>query len=373
MEKHFKGHESDESKSDYEEIQKIDQRVQELDPLLLDSFLIHDLPELNNSGNIESILKIVDSLDLEVKRLEEFSLEEAMAAVRDLNMILSSLRRHNFDLSKVSKIEKALIFLSQKTGEVPTDTVFSYGTRNPQNERMRTFTNLPEEKLFIGSFQIGMVNLPSAIKSLEESQQLSSSDDTFAEKVNAARESFEAMIKAVAEVRRKITPEVFTNKLRPFFEPKTINGKTYQASGGAQMPIILIDQILWGSDINDPAYKKYLSEGIQYQPHFLREKGELFSGNKALVGRIISEVKATDLSDAHKKDVAKKSLTAIYDLLSFVEKFRIPHLKMAEANMQIRPGGSVGSGGYDTSILHFLLDHISEAKRNVFDELNKLK
>lgn len=361
-----------EQKSGYEGILEIDYKVQMLDPLSLDSFLVNQLPSLNGEGNTQGLVDIIDSLDLRPERLSSFSLEESLAAVRDLNMILSSLRRHGRNLGKNSKIEQALIFLSKKTQEVPTDTVFSYGTRNPQNERMRTFTELQEERLFIESFRSGMISLPSAIKALEEATSLSLSDIAFGEKIKSAQKSFEKMIGAIVGVQRNITPELFTTQLRPFFEPKNIGGTTYKAPGGAQMPIVLIDQLLWGSDVKDEIYRQYFYENVQYQPVFLRQKAELFSNIPSLIHRITKELETVDTRNTTELKIIKSSLVAVYDLLSFVEKFRKPHLKIAEANMALRPSGSVGSGGYDVNILKFLLGHVVEAKKTISDELAKI-
>jgi len=355
--------------SGYEKMLEIDERVKRLDPLLLDNFLVNFLPKVNEKGDIEKIMSVINSLDLSPERLKRFSLEESLAAVRDLNMLFSSLRKNGYNLGKNSKIEKALIILSQKTQEVPTDTVFSYGTRNPTDARMRTFTGLKEERLFIESFRNGMINLPSAIKALEELTDLSLDDIMFSEKVKSAQKSFEEMISAIVAVRRNITPELFTMQLRPFFEPKKIGGKVYQASGGAQMPIVLIDQLLWGSGVENEMYKKYFDENIQYQPIFLREKAELFSKQQPLIQRALKVLEKINMDDKGRLEIIKKSLQSIYDLLSFIEKFRKPHLKIAEDNMRIRPEGSVGSGGYDVAILHFLLENITLYKNIISKKL----
>ena len=358
---------------DYEAIAELDKRVQELDPLSLDSFLENSLHIANKTGNVQGIVDVVNFLDLTPSTLARFSLEESLAAVRDLNMIFSSLRRHNYDFKQNNKIEQALILLANRTNEVPTDTVFSYGTRNPQGPRIRTFTSLPEEKLFIGSFKEGMVKLPIAIKALEGLTNLRIDDARFGENIKLAQGAFEEMVTAIVKVRKTITPELFTNELRPYFEPKSVDGKTYQAPGGAQMPIVLIDQLLWGSSVDEEMYKHYFNENMQYLPVFLRKKADMFSQIKPIVDRINEDLKNLSVYNTAALAIVQQSLTSILSLLLFIEKFRIPHMKIAEENIRIRPKGSVGSGGYDTVILKFLLDHTTESKRLIISNLSKIE
>ncbi len=357
----------------YEQSIAIDKRVQLLDPLELDSLLIEELPRFNMEVKPEALIERMEGLSIDSKKLHSLSPEEAMAATRDLSMVASSLRRHNRSLGEIPYLESALITLSKRTLEVPADTVFSYGTRNPIGERTRTFTTFPEERLFIDSFREGMVNLPLALSTLEKVQNTKVDNLEFAPLVREVASNFEAMVSAIVRVRKAISPEFFTKELRPYFEPKTIGGRIYKAPGGAQMPIILIDQALWGASESNPMYLGYYRENLAYQPHILRDRESSIIKEVPIITRVFQELESSDLNIESTKKVAIESLTAAHELLLFVEQFRRPHLKIAQDNMALRPAGAVGSGGYDIEILEFLLTHISAAKQKVAEKLKTLK
>lgn len=158
---------------------KTDETVRGLDPLGLDSFMVQELPKLNKKRNIWEIINKVRQVTSSSGLFKIFSVNDALAATRDLGIIAASLAKHSIDLASVPALEQSLIELSNRTGEVPRDTVFSYGPRNPQGDRMRTFTGTKEEKKFITSFVDGMKPLSSCIQHLMATLEVSILDGLF--------------------------------------------------------------------------------------------------------------------------------------------------------------------------------------------------
>lgn len=343
----------------------LDREVQEHDPLGLDKFMVNKLHRLNNEGNVDAITQVLDQVTTRIEPLMHFTIRDALAATRDLGMIAASIVRHGTNLNTLPNLEYWLVCLSKITGEVPRDTVFSYGPRNCREERMRTFTGTPEERLFIKSFNQGMSKLGFCTLNLLKACEYSILEPEFAVLLGQTRCDFKSMVDTMVVVRKKITPKYFSNYLRPYFPPLTIDGKTYMAPGGAQMPLILIDKILWGSTSKDAVYHAYYKDNLQYLPSVYKYLAEMMRPI-ALVDAALNEVGVTN---AHTSSTDRRhiiaSLRATHELLTEIQKFRTPHLRTAEENFRIRPAFSLGSGGYTPEILERLSRNIFEAKNRI--------
>lgn len=348
----------------YTDCLNTDRLVQNLDPLRMDDFLASELPKLNVEKRVGPLIELARKLVPTPDTATHLSSLEAMAAIRDLNMVASSLRRHEVNFDAVPNLEPALLVLANQASEVPSDTVTSYGPRNPEGSRMRAFTPHHEERLFIDSFRSGMNELLRVVEALETAQCLTIIDVLCGSELREAERRFQAMMTAIVAVRRHITPQFFTDELRPYFEPKVIGGRKYFAPGGAQMSLILVDQLLWGIAQSDGSLASYYQENLEYQPALLRARERMFVMKPPLVQQVVlrfvqGDVENVTLSDAQ---IIRQSLTAIEQILVAVEQFRVIHLRIARDNMAIRPLGSVGSGGYDTKLLTQLLEKTTNAR-----------
>ena len=348
----------------YADCSKENQLISDLDPLGADDFFVKDLPALNEIGNPSAIYTFFKPY-FYGKQVYGMSRLEAAAATRDIGMVASSLVRHSVSIQEFPDLEEFLVMLSVITDEVPADTVTSYGPRNPLNSRMRTFTGEPEEKLFISCVIEGMESLPVAVAALDTAQDLSPTDSEFSRMVDFSANNFSAMIVAITKVIICITPEYFTRKLRPYFEPKIIGGRTYLAPGGAQMPIILVDLALWGGRDNNPQYIRYWNENISYLPPSLRVRAQKIVRSNPLILKVAKELENLKLLKVSQKENIALALGSIDRLIVMLQKFRYPHLKIAEENMAIRQKGSVGSGGYDTEVLKLLIASSESARKTV--------
>lgn len=335
----------------------LDQSVSMLDPLDFDKYFINgNFSKLATSDDVGSLLvflsDVVGVITLEsIKSLDEVS---AMAAARDLNMVASVVTKFGVPMHQFPHLEELLLILAEKTNEVPTDTVFGYGSRNPVGSRQRSFTRTEEETLFIESFSAGMNGLVATLAGLETVQSMRISDSRYASLVKESVQYLKDMQEAILRVRKHITPDFFTNRLRPFFDPKSLRGQTYFAAGGAQMPVTMIDLLLWGIEDLDRTYVGYRNENLRYLPRSYRSKVEVIMGLPSILESFRTQTGRSIPSSSI--PVVISSIESLQELADQLIRFRGPHLSVAKANMKIRAQGSVGSGGYDVMILQYLIN-----------------
>jgi hypothetical protein len=343
----------------------LDSSIAKLDPLGLNKFFAKDFPSLSQNGETKKLTEFLTNRILEIGYENIINLDSisAMAAIRDLNMFASSLNRWGIQISEIPMLEEMLVSLSDSTRELPVDTVYTYGPRNPKGENRRFFTTCPEEKMFIDSFVEGMKNLPVCVAGLELLQITEPTNPNYAIIAEEVGSFFSLMVKSIVSVRRNIPAEVFTHQLRPFFDPKIVGGKKYFAPGGAQMPICLMDLILWGIETDDKNYVRYWNESIEYLPLAVRSKIAGIIGKQSII-TTLSNISLQSIPES-KRAILVKSIEGVIEVLLEMEKFRQPHLRIAEDNMKIRSTGSVGSGGYDSEILGYLLGKTKQARERL--------
>lgn len=340
----------------YKMAKMLDQSVQQLDPLCFDQYFeTGEFSRCTTAPTAEMIMSFVQRHVSQISFEVVASMGEvpAMAAARDLNMIASVVTRFGIPMHAVPHLESLLILLAEKTREVPTDTVFGYGSRNPGGRRRRSFTQTTEEELFINSFTDGMNSLVVTLAALETVQVMSLANGRYSLLVREAISGFQGMSEAILNVRKHVTPDFFTQKLRPFFEPKTIRRTTYFAAGGAQMPVTVVDLTMWGVEDTDRIYVGYRNENLRYLPQCYRSKLESVFRAPSILRAATAELEGQVSASARDNSLA--SLRALKDFADQIIKFRAPHFAVARANMKIRSEGSVGSGGYDLSILEYLI------------------
>lgn len=334
----------------------LDQNTATLDPLGLDQYFVSgSFSEAAMATDSAPILALVARVvvPIRVTIIDNLDEVEAMAAARDLNMFASAVTRFGVSLHQLPHLEELLLLLAEKTCEVPTDTVFGYGTRNPKGQRQRSFTKSEEESLFIDSFSSGMNGLMVTLAGLEMIQDMNITHPRFVQIVREASQYLRTMEEAILAVRQKITPEFFTNRMRPFFDPKVLQGNTYFAAGGAQMPVTMIDLLLWGVEDGDRAYVGYRNENARYLPRSYRSKVETIMTKPSILRSVAGQLDAGVMEKS--PDAVNEALIALREFADQMIRFRGPHLGIAKANMRMRTEGSVGSGGYTVSILEYLI------------------
>src|SRR5438445_2265854 len=94
----------------------------------------------------------------------------------------------------VPNFSETLIALSSNVAaQIPRDSFIDYTSRNPTNERERTFTSLPQERVFIESLRRGMSSLDSCLANMLIACTYPISDQEFALHLHSATVSFQMM------------------------------------------------------------------------------------------------------------------------------------------------------------------------------------
>ena len=332
--------------------------IQWLDPFNLDDFL-RKLPTLNNKWDLDWIVSYISNKILASSNsLDELSKSDALAGLRDFGLIAWSLQKHWVEISSIGGYQELMLKLSKIWSESPRDTVYSYWPRNPSDDRLRTYTNTEEEKKFINSFNWAIQWLYWTIWwLLERHQNIDKWNyEEWLKNMKSCEAWFSEMISWILKTRKSISPEIFTNKLRPYFDPITINGVSYDAPWWAQMPLIIIDLLLWGSDVSSDLYRWFLDNNLKYCPQQLAWiwKEKLFEPSAI--------TKLENMKNNQSDQIIRQQAKLIEKILNKILWFRMPHLKIAEANFNLRWKDEVWSWWYRPDILYHLITLTKQSK-----------
>ncbi|MFD2768543.1 monodechloroaminopyrrolnitrin synthase PrnB family protein [Micromonospora eburnea] len=317
----------------------LDASITTLDPLGADA-VMRSLPQANIAADTAWLHTRAVHLSQAATRIRDAA--PARAALRDLGMLTASLARHTGRGLAPPVVEAAMLHLGNIADEVPRETVYSYSTRNPRGPRRRSFTDTPGEHLFINEVSAASCGLDAAI---ERCRYLPEAADQH--EANAAAAIVHHHLRTFAAhlvtVKRHLTPQYFTGRLRPYFPALTIAGQTYYAPGGAQMPLLVIDVVLLNQAVTGELagwFEQYVDDNVIYLPPHHRALIDQARGNPGLA-RL-----------AHRYPHLR---TATGLLIDDLLRFRLPHRQLAQANMAIRDEGALGSGGYTTDALDQLV------------------
>src|SRR6266567_4208395 len=337
----------------------INQAIAEADPLGVDG-VFQRLPALNERHDIGEVKRALELAVAQVQNLPAWNFTQCSAAIRDLSMLGASLVRFGIEPADcVPGFSEVLLALSADVAaQIPRDSFIDYTSRNPGNERERTFTSLPQERVFIDSLRRGMSSLDSCLANMLTACTFPISRQEFATCLHATTASFQMMIDSIVQVKRGITPEVFTHHIRPYFESFRVGDRAFSAPSGAEMPILNIDQIIWGADCTDELYTTYFRANIIRLPAIYQEINQTFAGQKSLM-TVLKDRLASAIPLSHEE---RCSIQELHHLLTRMYTFRMPHYKVAEENVLLRQqewdGGQEvkGSSGFGLLETKYVLD-----------------
>jgi len=345
--------------------QAINQAIADADPLDVDGSL-RLLPLLNERKEIAAIGELLEQTITRAQKQRKEDFIHSSAAIRDICMFAASLICYGIEPNeRVPEFSQTLLDYSTITqSHIPRDSFIDYTSRNPAGNRERHFTTRSEEGVFIDSLRRGMAALDASLQELMHACQYSFAQQDFADHCSAAAHNFQIMIDAIVQVKRGITTEVFTHYIRPFFEPFMVEGRAYSAPSGAEMSILNIDLIIWGSDCYDELYTPYVQANIIRLPTVYQEICQLFVGKKSL----ITMLQDIAMSGRHLCKDERNSVRALHSLLTKMYSFRMPHYKVAEDNVKLRlketGGGEVkGSSGFGIDEVKYVLDQTMKKRQ----------
>jgi len=344
----------------------INQAIAEADPLGADEIFLR-LPELNEHKDTEEIKEALQQVVTKAQSLPELNFIHCSSAIRDISMLGASLLRFGIEPADcLPDFSEALMILSANVAtQIPRDSFIDYTSRNPGNDRKRTFTSLPQERIFIDSLRQGMSALDCCLGNVMSACIYPFSSREFAAFFRSATDSFQMMIDSIVQVKRGITPEVFTHHIRPFFEPFRVGDKAFSAPSGAEMPILNIDQIIWGADCEDELYVTYFQANIIRLPAIYQEISQTLTGQKSLI-TLLKDRLAAGIPFSYEEQM---SIQELHHLLTRMYSFRMPHYRVAEDNVILRQrergeGQEVkGSSGFGLVETKYVLDQTMKCRQ----------
>ena len=324
-----------------------------LDPLCFDNKL-GTLHELNKNAETTGIIQLLyESLPMP-DVLEKYSYEQSIAAMRDLGIFMGILKKHGIEpVEVVPELEYVLLVLMVKTDLPPRDTLMHYTMWNPSGQRMRSYTNLPDEKCLIESVKIAMPSLMESIFQLEALHNFESlSGAGFEMACVSIRKKLDDMVKGVVFAKRNVSREVFSNELRFYYDPIKVDyNKDYIGPGAVEMPMFVVDHLLWSSDSTDETYRNFKEGYLPYNLPMIREVYWRADRTPSVLTRVEENL----ARDASQENV--RAAQAALDLCTVLKSFRMPHKKMAEEAYAHSDDShrEKGSGGYSTDILSHVI------------------
>lgn len=341
--------------------------VSSLDPLGIDNAM-KELPLLNKNRDTEGLIALLYKYLPTPDLLEYLNLPETLATMRDIGLFLGSLKRHGVEpIDAIPELEYVLEVLSEKTSLPPRDTLFHYTIWNPSGHRLRSYTGTPDELALIESVQIAMRPLMESIHHLTQLHEVSPDTPLYEEICNAASEAFTGVISGIVSAKRNVSPSVFANELRFYYDPIIWNKKQYFGPGAVEMPMFVFDHLLWSSETTDSIYKKFKTTYLQFNQPAVRDIYRQFDGKPSLVNKMLIALGEVNTLDTPSAMQIRKSGKTLLGLCNMMKSFRMPHKKLAEDAYKQQGEGhkQQGSGGYSTDIL----THIITLNVATIDEL----
>ena len=327
------------------------------------------LPGLNRNQDVPGIVGLLREF-LPVRGVPAgWGFTEAAAAMRDIGFFLGSLKRHGQEpADAVPGLEPLLLDLARITEMPPRETLLHVTVWNPSAaDAQRSYSGLDDETHLLESVRMSMAALEAAIAVTVELTEVPLRSPAFVQGCDELAAYLQKMVESIVYAYRFISPQVFYDELRPFYEPIQIGGQSYLGPGAVEMPLFVLEHVLWGSQSDHPVYLEFKETYLPYVLPGYRAVYARFAGKPALVDRAIAEAQAAGAQD----ESVRAGLTALNRLFVILLRFRAPHHQLAERVYEAgRSGPSVGSGGYAPSMLGDLLTLTLAARSRLRSALN---
>ncbi|MFE9446421.1 monodechloroaminopyrrolnitrin synthase PrnB family protein [Streptomyces sp. NPDC006602] len=222
--------------------------VADLDPLRFDG-LLPAVWAMNSTADVNALVGLLRDLTPTDGFVAGLSPQACAATMRDLGILLGSLRRHGVQPTRVvPQLGSVLLELGARTGMVPRDTVQHYIGWNPTGSRERMYTGDRQERMLMASVRVTLPRLVFAVEECRRFDELDPHQPDFAMAAHEVVALIRSLEDAIDIVLANVTPEFFARTLRPYFEAVTVDGAEYLGPAAAHAPLYLVDLALWASD-----------------------------------------------------------------------------------------------------------------------------
>lgn len=314
-----------------------------LDPLALDPAFRH-LPSINRARDERRLRQLLDGAVARTASASR-STPEALAAMRDIGILVASLRRLSGDAHVLpGPVEESLVHLGAMTNMPPRETVIHYCSWNPEGARRRSFTGSPQEEALISATARCLASFEAAARLLLDIQGRDPATPPFAHACRRAAEELSVAARAVQARGGALDAHHFATALRPYFEPVTINGRRYSAAAAAQVPLYIVDECVFGRAAGDVALAELRDELAAYGlPRWRSAHQQARSGPS-----ITEAVAAARSRVASRSELLDDTVAAVRALVGQMLSFRSRHRRLVAGAYKHCPGGfEVGSAGAD--------------------------
>jgi len=308
------------------------------------------VPSMNANADTTALVAALRQLLPDEADIAHFSVAECLAAMRDIGLLIGSIKRHGAEpLVVLPQTERVLIKLGNRTHMVPRDTVYHYGPWNALGVQQRMYTASPEEGVLIRSVRMALPAVESAVRVLTSLRAWEPADQEFASGCAQVADMLEAMVDAIDLVRRHVTPDFFARQLRPYFEEVRVGGVAYFGPAAAHIPLYLVDQLLWSADHPDSVQHEFQRETMAYSPDHWRWLFKVHAGQRSIDHRVVDALVAGGADVSAPLSASAESLCRVVRVLV---TFRGRHLALARAAYQVdRRLYAAGSGGATVDLL----------------------
>ncbi|MGW2558063.1 monodechloroaminopyrrolnitrin synthase PrnB family protein [Streptomyces sp. NPDC001514] len=329
--------------------------IRAADPLAADA-LLAALPEMNRNADVAALTVALRTLLPEPDRAAGWSVVEALAAMRDIGMLLGSLKRHGTEpLDAVPEALPVLAELGRRTDMVPRDTVHHYTTWNPLGARQRMYTGEPMEASLQDAVRMVFPSLVASLDTCAELAALEPYEPGFALALDRTAHHVQAMVDSIDFTVANVSPVFFAQVLRPYFEEISVDGRDHLGPAAAQVPLWLIDLTLWQSDRSDARYDAFLAESVPYSLPPWRAFHAAHAGGTSAVSKLSAAISWEEV-DRLPPELAA-SAVSLARVLRTLKTFRARHIGIARKaySEEVRLY-DVGSGGAPVELLRAVLD-----------------
>lgn len=333
---------------DYDDLTHVEV-VRALDPLGADE-ACRRLPAMNARADVPALVAALRSLLPE--DVAGYTPHECIAAMRDLGIFLGSIKRHGVEPEPlVPEMTPVLLELGARTDLVPRDTILHYTTWNPVGDRERRYADDVQETYLQDSVRMVFADIQVGLAHGEALRSLTPHDPAFAWTLDEMARRLESMVDSMRLVIDHVTPAYFARGLRPYLEAVDVAGRPYFGPAAAQVPVWLVDEVLWASDRNDPEYEDFLLPLVPYALPRWRKAHATIVGTPSVATRLIDALGTGD------DDAVIRSAQSLVRALRTVVTFRGRHLGIASQVYEVdRQDFAAGSAGGSVDLLRQILD-----------------
>jgi monodechloroaminopyrrolnitrin synthase len=330
--------------------------IRTADPLEADA-LLATVPAMNAAADVPALTAALRTLLPDPDRLAALGVVEALAAMRDLGILLGSLKKHGVQpVSAVPELVPVLLRLGRVTDMVPRDTVHHYTTWNPLGDRRRTYTGDRMEAHLQDAVRMVFPALVASLQSCSALARLEPYEPGFALALDQTAQHVQSMVDSIDFTVDHVSPVFFATEMRCYFEEIDIAGAEYLGPAAAQVPLWLVDLTLWQCDRDNPAYDAFLAESVKYSLPPWRAHYSAHRDAVSAVSKLSAAITWEAAGDRMPAQLTRSAL-ALARVLRVLKAFRARHFTIArKAYGEDVARYDRGSGGAPIALLRSVLD-----------------